>query len=116
MEASVFVLHVEDEVDEAGGPLRETAIAGIAVEIEKKYDGARRVIDTCDSLEAPLARRETLVFVVGVHSQSGGAPPGRGKASREPSELPAHFGEGSRLEMISLTEKSAAAMQESAAP
>src|SRR5438309_4146064 len=116
VETSILVLHVEDEVDEAGRPLREPPIAGIAVEIEKKYDGARRIIDTCDSLEAPLARRETLVFVVGVHSQSGSAPPCRRKAPREPGELPDHFGQGSRLAMISLTEKAAAAIRESAAP
>jgi hypothetical protein len=35
----------------------------------------------------------------------------------EPSELPDHLGgQGSRLAMISFTEKSAAAMHESAAP
>jgi hypothetical protein len=42
--------------------------------------------------------------------------PGRGHTVIQPCELPDHRGHGSRLAMISLTEKSAAAMTESAAP
>jgi hypothetical protein len=41
---------------------------------------------------------------------------GRGHSASEARELPDHRGQGSRLAMISLTEKSAAAMHESAAP
>jgi hypothetical protein len=42
--------------------------------------------------------------------------PGRGDVTGQPSDLPDHRDQGSRLAMISLTEKSAAAMHESAAP
>ncbi len=116
MEPAVFSLHVKDEVDETGRPLTEAAISGIAVEIEKEHDGTCSVVDAGDAFKAPVARHETGVFVVCVHAQGEGARPGRGNTPSQPRELPDHRGHGSRLAMMSLTEKSAAAMTESAAP
>ena len=43
MEPAIFSLHVEDEVDEPGRPFTEAAITRVAVEVEKKYHGARSV-------------------------------------------------------------------------
>ena len=118
MEPTVVSLHIKDEVDEPGRPLAETAIPCVAVEVQQEYDAARGVIDARDALEAPVARGEAHVFVVRVDAYGERMPTGCGNTMREPRELPDHRddGQGSRLAMISLTEKSAAAMTESAAP
>ncbi len=116
MEPAVLSLHVEDEVEETGRPLSEPAIAGVAIEIEKQNHGACRVVDARDAFEAPFASREASVLVVRVHAQRESAWPGRGNSASEARELPDHRGQGAKLAMISLTEKSAAAMHESAAP
>jgi hypothetical protein len=57
VESAVLALHVENEIDETGGPLSEAAIARITVKIEKEHDGAGRVVDACDTLEPPIPRR-----------------------------------------------------------
>jgi len=116
VEPTILSLHVEDEVDETGRPFTQAAITRIAVEIEKEHNGTRCVVDAGDAFKAPVARHETGVFVVCVHAQGDGARPGRGNAASQPRELPDHRGHGSRLARMSLTEKSAAAMTESAAP
>jgi hypothetical protein len=59
VEPTIVALHVENEVDETGRPIPETAVPGITVEIEKQHDGARRVVDAGDPLEAAVARVET---------------------------------------------------------
>src|SRR6266550_3565817 len=112
----ILSLHVEDELHEAVRPLTEAAITGVAIEIEEEHDGACRVIDARNALEALVAGREAVVFVVRVHAQGDGARSDGGNAPCEPCQLPDHFGHGSRLATISRTEKSAAAMHESAAP
>jgi len=95
----------------------EAAIARVTVKIEKEYDRARRVVDAGDTLEPPVPRRKGLIFIVRVHGEGDRVRSGRANAACEPRELPDHrFGQGSRLAMISFTEKSAAAIHESAAP
>ena len=116
MEPAVLSLHVEDELDETGRPLSEATIACVAEEIEKEHDGARRVVDARDSFEAPIAGSDGKVILVRVDAQDEYTWSGCANTASEPCELPDHFGQGSRLAMISLTEKSAAAMHESAAP
>jgi hypothetical protein len=116
VEPAILALHVKDEVDEAARPFSEAAIARVAVEIEKEYDGASRVVDARDALEASIARGEAKVILVRVYAHYKSAAPGRWNTASKSRELPDHRGHGSRLAMISLTEKSAAAMHESAAP
>ena len=116
MEPTVLSLHVEDELDETGRPLSEATIACVAEEIEKEHDGARRVVYARDSLETSVARGEAKVVLVRVHAQYESAWPGGGNTASQSRELPDHRGQRSKLAMISLTEKSAAAMHESAAP
>jgi len=113
---AVVPLHVEDEVDEADRPLSESAIAGVTIEVEKEHDGTRSVVDASNPLEAPIARGDTAIFVVGVHPEGNAVRPGGRHASSQPRQLPDHRGQGSRLAIISPTEKSAAATHESAAP
>src|SRR5256885_2769940 len=113
----IVELHVEDEVDEPGRPLSQAAVTRVAVQIEKENDGARRVVDTGNALEPLVASGQTVVLVVRVHAESDRATTSGGNLAGEPCELPDHLGgQGSRLAMISFTEKSAAAMHESAAP
>jgi len=116
VKSSVLPLHVENKLDKAGRPLSEAAITGIAIQIEEQDDSAGRVVNACDSLEALIPRRQAAVLVIGVHAQRD-SPPSCGRDEpREPCQLPDHLGHGSRLAMMSRTEKSAAAMHESAAP
>ena len=116
VKSSVVSLHIENKLDKAGRPLSEAAITGIAIQIEEQHDSAGRVVDACDSLEASVARRQATVLVIGVHAQRNGPRSRARHTTGQPRQLPDHLGQGSRLAMISLTEKSAAAMHESAAP
>src|SRR5206468_3605409 len=109
VEPAILALHEQDEVDESGGPLTQSSVVGVAIEIEEQDHGTRGVIDARDALEAPVARGEAPILIVRVHPDRHGTPADRRDAPGEPRDLPDHRDQGSRLAMISFTEKSAAA-------
>ncbi len=118
VEPAIFALHVEDEVDETARPFAQAPIPRVTVEVQKEHDRTRRVVDARDALEASVARSKTHIFVVRVDADNDRVPICRRNTMRQARELSDHRddGQGSRLARISLTEKSAAAMTESAAP
>ena len=88
VEASIVPLHVQNEIDEPGGPISQPAIPGIAPEVEEKNRRAGGVVHAGDTLETSVARRERAILVVRVHADGAGASARGGHATREARELP----------------------------
>ena len=115
-EAAVITLHVEDEVEQTFGPAAQPRELGLAPEVAQEHEGSRGVVHTGHAFRSFVLRQEPGARSVRVHGDGTGALPGGGKGSREPRELPQDVCRSWRLARISFTEKSAAAMHESAAP
>ena len=111
-EAPVRALHPEDELEERDGSLAVLPLSGGRPQIAVQRERARGVVDARDTLFARLASgyERPHRFVDG---ERGRGRPGRGNGSRQTRELPQH---PSRVPRISFTERSAAAITESAPP
>ena len=112
-ESPVGALLVEEEVQEPGGPAPQRRVAGRRPQVCEEDDPASGVVDAGHAFLAALAGRDELVVRVGVDRERERRWPGGRNRAGEPVQLPQH---GRSEARISFTEKSAAAVTESAAP
>src|SRR5439155_3613660 len=87
MEEPVATLHEQNEVEKPGGPLPQPVVAGLTPEVEEEDDRSRRVVDTRDTLEALVTRREGEVVTIGVDRDRAGARACRRERPRQAREL-----------------------------
>src|SRR6185437_4514074 len=106
-------MHPEDEIQKSVGPLLECVIAGDRPEPVQQRAGTRCVVHARNALHPALASLELLAVRVRVDGHGQGAGACCREGSRQARELPQ---QGASEATISLTSKSAAPRQESAAP
>ena len=87
MEAPVAALHEQNEVEKPSSPLPQPVVAGLTPEVEEEDDRSRRVVDTRDTLEALVTRREGEVVTVGVDRDRAGARARRRERPGQAREL-----------------------------
>src|SRR5687768_16125414 len=111
-EAPVVALHPEDELEERQRAITVAGLRRRRPEIAVEREPARRVVHAGHALVTGLAGGNERARDL-IDGERGGTTSRCWEGPREARELPQH---ASRLARISFTERSAAAVTESAAP